>query len=222
MESTEYAPGRRVDLFGEPSDPTVLLWHGMQTDARTAVGPLAGLLARRGLGVVVPDWNSHADDGGRSDLLQSAAFARTQAAGRGLVVVGWSLGGAAAAGLTLDPAQTDVLHTVCLGGAFTAADPIAGRPLDRDVPTHRRGTFLLLHGAADDVVPPSASHAFAAALRTAGWPVEVVELDTDHAAIAGARYDPAGDRYLAAEDPPALAVADDVAGRIASFVGRPA
>lgn len=198
----------------------MLLWHGMQTDARASVGPLAELLARRGLGVVVPDWDSHADDGGRSDLLQSAAFARSQADGRGFVVVGWSLGGAAAAGLTLDPTQTDVLHTVCLGGAFTAPDPISGRPLDRVVPSHHRGAFLLLHGAADDVVAPSASHAFAVVLEQAGCPVEVVELDTDHGAIAGARYDPATDRYLPATDPAALSVAADVAGRIAAVVGR--
>jgi hypothetical protein len=48
----------------------------------------------------------------------------------------------------------------------------------------------------------------------------VVELDTDHGAIAGARYDPAADRYRAAEDPPTLAVASDVADRIAAVVAR--
>ena len=221
MQSTEYAPGRAVDVYGEPTDPIVLLWHGMQTDSRAAVQPLAERLARRGLGVVAPDWNSHADDSGRGDLVQSAAFAREYADGSGLVVVGWSLGGAAAAGLSLDPSQ-HVARTVCLGGAFTAADPISGRALDRDLPAHHGGAFLLLHGAADDVVPPSASHDFAAHLARAGWPVKVVELDTDHGAIAGARYDPAADRYLPAEDSSALAVAEDVAARIASFAAQKA
>ncbi|HKI40512.1 MAG TPA: esterase, partial [Mycobacterium sp.] len=45
METVEYAPGRLVDVFGDPLQPTVLIWHGMQTDARAAVRPLAGLLA---------------------------------------------------------------------------------------------------------------------------------------------------------------------------------
>lgn len=220
METTEYAPGRSVDLYGSASDPTVLLWHGMQTDARASVGPLADLLTHHGLGVVVPDWNSHATDGGRDDLLASAAFARERSAGRPLILVGWSLGAAAAADLTLEAAQHDlaVSHTVCLGGAFTAASPITGRVLDGVPPAHDDGEFLLLHGAGDDVVPAAASHRFAAALARADWPVEVVELDTDHAAIAGARYDPAGDRYLPAEDPHALAVTADVAERIAATV----
>jgi hypothetical protein len=220
VETTEYAPGRSVDVYGASSDPTVLLWHGMQTDARASVGPLAELLTRHGLGVVVPDWDSHASDGGRFDLLASAAFARERSASRDFVLVGWSLGGAAAAGLTFEAARHGmaVAHTVCLGGAFTAASPITGRVQDGDLPTHEGGGFLLLHGTGDDVIPAAVSRAFADVLRKAHWPVEVVELDTDHAAIAGARYDPAGDRYLPAGDPHALAVAADVAARIAGVV----
>lgn len=220
METTEYAPGRFVDLYGAPSDPTVLLWHGMQTDARASVGPLAELLTRHGVTVVVPDWNSHAADGGRNDLLSSVAFARERSGEAALVLVGWSLGGAAAAGLTLDADRHDVTisHTVCLGGAFTAPSTVTGRVLDGDLPAPNGGAFLLLHGSGDDVVPATASHDFAEVLRRAEWAVEVVELDTDHGAIAGARYDPAGDRYLPAEDPQALAVAADVAARIAAVV----
>lgn len=220
METTEYAPGRSADLYGTASDPTTLLWHGMQTDARAAVAPLADLLAAHGVAVVVPDWNSHAADGGRNDLLASAAFARERSVGGAFTLVGWSLGGAAAAGLTLEAARHGmaVSHTVCLGGAFTAADPISGRVLDRDLPAHDDGAFLLLHGSGDDVIPAAASQGFAAVLAEAGWPVEMVELDTDHAAIAGARYDPTGDRYLPAADPKALAVAADVAARIAGVV----
>jgi predicted esterase len=222
METTEYAAGRAVDLFGEPTDPTVLLWHGMQADARTSVRPLAELLRRDGVGVVVPDWNSHADDRGRSDLLGSVAYAQDRAGGGAIVLVGWSLGGAAAAGLTLHATDfgVSITHTVCLGGAFTAPDPISGRPLHKDVPTHRSGAFLLLHGTADDVIPATASHSFAAELAKAQWPVEVVDLDTDHAAIAGARYDPTGDRYLPADDAQALAVTADVAARIAALAQK--
>src|SRR5690348_1803542 len=129
METVEYARGRRVDLFGDPAQPTILLWHGAQTDARAAVRPLAEFLAERGLSVIAPDWNSHADDGGRSDLLRSAHFARGRTAkSEGLTLVGWSLGGLAAAGLTIHASDhgVRVAHTVCLAGAFMVRDPICG------------------------------------------------------------------------------------------------
>lgn len=78
VETVKYAPGRLADVYGGPARPTVLLWHGVQTDARAAVGPLAGLLAARGATVVAPDWKSHAHDGGRGtccDRLPSPANA---------------------------------------------------------------------------------------------------------------------------------------------------
>src|SRR5271165_4092042 len=103
METVEYAAGRLADIFGNPSQQTVLLWHGQQADARSSVRPLAELLAGHGLGVVVPDWNSYADDGGRADLLGSVHFARERLDDPdGLVLVGWSMGGLAAAALTIE------------------------------------------------------------------------------------------------------------------------
>jgi hypothetical protein len=69
---------------------------------------------------------------------------------------------------------------------------------------------------ADDAVPVTASHEFATTLRKAGWHVEVVELDTDHGAIAGATYDSANDRYLPGDDPQTLDTAAEVADRIAT------
>ena len=127
MQTVEYAPGRLADVFGEPSQPTVLLWHGMQSDARSAVRTLAGLVAARGPAVVAPDWDAQADDNGRDDLLRSARFAAQRAGHEALVVVGWSMGGLAAAGLTINASRLDTAlrHTVCLAGAFTATDPIA-------------------------------------------------------------------------------------------------
>ena len=229
MTTTEYAPGRSVDLYGRLDhgpDPTVLLWHGMQTDSRGALAPLATAITGHGLAVAVPDWNSHAPDGGRADLLASVDFARARIGDAGgLVVVGWSMGGVAAAGLTLEAGKlgVPVVHTVCLAGAFAATDPISGRVLTDDLADrpHERGIpFTLLHGTHDDVVRPSASITFADDLERAGWPVEVVELDADHGSIAGARYDPDTDGYAPAEDPPTLAIARDVAGRIAAVVGR--
>jgi dipeptidyl aminopeptidase/acylaminoacyl peptidase len=218
VRTVEYAPGRLADVYGDSARPTVLLWHGMQTDARAAVGPLAGMLAERGAAVVAPDWNSHADDGGRADLLRSLEFTR-DAAGGPLVLVGWSLGGCAAAALTFDAARFDVAlaHTVCLAGAFMAPDPISGRtPTDLLSAGRARSPFTLLHGLADDAVPVTASRAFAADLRQAGWPVELVELAADHGSIAGADYDPVADRYVPATGGPALEVAGEVAARIAA------
>jgi dipeptidyl aminopeptidase/acylaminoacyl peptidase len=221
VQTVEYAPGRSLDLFDDASGPTVLMWHGAQTDGRSAMRPLAELVAGHGLAVVVPDWNSHADDRGRGDLLQSAEFARQHGGSDGLVLVGWSLGGVAAAGLTIHAAQFNipVAHTVCLAGAFMVPDPITAEQLPLWLPA-QRSPFTLLHGAADDVVPVEASRSFAATLNDNEWPVELVELPTDHGAIAGARYDSGRDRYFAAEDPAVLAVAADVARRIANSVER--
>ena len=223
METVEYSPGRLADVFGDPTQPTVLIWHGMQTDARTAVRPLAELVAGHGLAVVVPDWNSQADDRGRDDLLQSVGFARQRVAPTdGFVLAGWSMGGVAAAGLTIHSRRLDIhlRHTICLAGAFMAADPITGREPAIDLASSgERSPFTLLHGTADDVVPISASRDFAAELEQHGWPVEVVELNADHASIAGATYDAVAGRYSAAGDPVTLAVAADVAARIAAVSG---
>ncbi|OBF33619.1 esterase [Mycobacterium sp. ACS1612] len=219
MHTLQYAPGRAVDVIGE-AGAVVLMWHGAQTDARTTMRPLAELVAGHGLTVVVPDWDSHAPDGGRADLVGSLEFVRERADVDRLLLVGWSLGGAAAAGVAINAGQFDVAvaHTVCLAGAFIARSPITGAPLPTQLPNNP-SPFTLLHGAADDVVPVEVSRSFAAKLRDSGWPVEYVELAADHGAIAGATYDRAGDRYLPSDDPAVLAVAADVAGRIASATG---
>lgn len=220
MQTVEYAPGRLADVFGDQGQPTVLLWHGMQTDARAAVRTLAGLVADRGLAVVAPDWNSQADDDGRDDLLRSARFAQQWGLrSEGLVVVGWSMGGLAAAGLAIaaDRLAIRVRHTICLAGAFTATDPIFGNVPARALPDVEPGPpFTLLHGAADDVVPVSASRDFAGELLRYGWQAEFVEIDADHASIACARYDPVAGQYSAADDVETISVATDVVARIAA------
>lgn len=223
METAECAPGRLVDLFGDPTQPTILMWHGMQPDARAVMRPLAERVAGHGLSVVLPDWNSHAEDGGRADLLRAARLARERSEHPdALVLVGWSLGGVAAAGLTVYARRLGIrlAHTVCLAGAFMAPDPISGRELPTGMArSPNPSPFTLLHGLADDVVPVSASREFGSALQRSGWPVEFVELATDHAAIAGASYDSHGGRYRAADDAQTLAVAADVAARIAAVAG---
>jgi dipeptidyl aminopeptidase/acylaminoacyl peptidase len=221
METIEYAPGRLADLYGARGNRTVLLWHGMQTDGRDGVRPLAELVAGHGLSVVAPDWNSHAADGGRTDLLQSAQAAMDRSDGD-IVIVGWSLGGLAAAGLTINTSHSEVrvAHTVCLAGAFTATDPLSGKRLPTELPSGEdRPPFTLLHGVDDDVVPIEISRTFAATLERCGWPVELAELDADHGSIAGAVYDSARDRYRAAEDSETLAIAADIARRIAEASG---
>ena len=175
------------------------------------------------MGVVIPDWNSHAADGGRADLLKSVHVARERVDDPdGLVLAGWSMGGVAAAGLTIQARRLAVgfAHTVCLAGAFMVADPIFGRvPATQLTGDAMPGPFTLLHGLADDVIPVAVSHDFAAALRRNGWPVQVVELSANHGSIAGARYDSAADRYAPADDPETRAVAADVAARIAALTG---
>lgn len=217
MKTVEYSPGRAADVYGEPSQATVLMWHGAQTDSRAAMRPLAERVHGHGMAVVLADWDSHADDGGRADLLASAEFAQKHADGGELVLVGWSMGGLAAAGLTIRAADLGVAvsRAVCLAGAFMVRDPISGAPLPTELPDGDRPPFLLLHGASDDVIPADASREFAETLRRSDWPVAYVELAADHASIAGAAYDRDGDRYFPASDAATLAVADDVAARIA-------
>ncbi|MCV7200146.1 alpha/beta hydrolase family protein [Mycobacterium angelicum] len=222
MQTVEYAPGRRADVLGDPAQLTILLWHGMQSDARAAVGPLAGLLAGHGAAVVAPDWNSHADDGGRADLLRSVEFIRERGGDR-IVLVGWSLGGAAAAALTINAERFEVVvaHTVCLAGAFVARDPIFGGYVAEELSPGRVGSpFTLLHGLADDVVPVTVSRDFAAALQRIQWPVSLVELAADHGTIAGAEYDAAADRYVPGTGKEAQRVAGEVAARIVAVLGR--
>ena len=172
---------------------------------RTLIGPATcESLADHGCGRGRPDWNSYADDGGRADLLHSVRFARERVDDPdGVVLVGWSMGGVAAAGLTIQAQRFGMrfAHTVCLAGAFMVADPISGR-----VPVaqlHGERTTVPVH-AACTAYPIASSRSrwpsdFASALRHNNWPVEVVELPADHGSIAGAAYDAAAGRYSAAE-----------------------
>lgn len=225
METVEYAPGRHLDVHPGSGAGHVLLWHGRQPDMREVVAPLARMVAERGPTVHAVDWNSHADDGGRADVLRSVKFVRESIRSAGddpddLVLVGWSMGGTAAAGLTLHARRLGIrmAHTVCLAGGFPAPDPISGAQLLTDpLPTSPEPTpFTLVHGIGDDVVQVSVSRAFAQRLEQAGWPVEVLEVPTDHGGIAGAETDDSEDGYQVATDPGTLAAAAQVADRIAA------
>ena len=223
MDTEEYAPGRRIDSYGSPSDPSVLLWHGMQADSRSVLRPLAETIARHRVAVAVPDWDSHAADRGRADLLRSIDFVRERCRNpHGLVLVGWSMGGLAAAGMAFHAKSVGMAlsHTVCLAGAFTADDPISGGPLTEDVAAAAVSPFTLLHGLGDDVVPVATSRAFAGILERAGRQVDLVEIDADHGSIAGARHRPEADRYVPAYDTGTLGIVGDVAARIVAVTPR--
>lgn len=182
-ESTEYAAGMSIDNYGAGL-PT-LLWHGQEPNRRRVLAPLAGAIAERGLHVFVPDWRSSRPDGGRADLLGSVRFVQ-EATGAVPLVIGWSLGGTAAASLALNGRRLGLgdVSAVCLAGAFTAPDPLSGRPFaDQRVP-RRAGSIQLVHGRQDNVVDVEDSRVFAERLRAAGWFVDLHELDVDHAGIA--------------------------------------
>jgi len=229
VETLEYAPGRLADLHTGSGASHVLVWHGRGPNERGVLATLAGLVADRGPTVVVPDWSSEADDGGRADLLRSLRFTRETVEAEGgdpdaLVLVGWSLGGTAAAGLTVNARRlgVGVAATVTLAGGFVAPDPISGESLTGSLPTTDNSSpFTLIHGIADDVAPVAMSRAFAQALELAQWPVQLVELPTDHAGIVGTAFDDARVHCLPATDEKTIAVVTEVADRIAAVTASP-
>ncbi|CAK7286121.1 alpha/beta hydrolase [Streptomyces misionensis] len=103
-----YGPGGKLmDVYrptGTPGPaPVVLLWHGRGPDERDVLAPVARAAAELGVLVLVPDWRPDAPDGGRTHLMESAAFVRQRVAGLGgdpgrVVLAGWSRGGKAAVG----------------------------------------------------------------------------------------------------------------------------
>ena len=201
-----YGHGKLLDIYRpERPDgtaaPTLLLWHGVGTDERDVLEPLATAAAAHGVTVVVPDWRSDASDEGRAHLLASLAFTRERAGELGglgddaIVLAGWSRGGRCAAAVAVRP---DVVGdwrpraVVCLASSYTAAAATTGSSPLADLAAGRAAPvpFFLLHGTEDTVVPVSASREWVAALTIAGWPVRLQELPTDHAGVVLTEYDP--------------------------------
>jgi dienelactone hydrolase len=229
VDTLEYAPGRLTDVHAGSGPGHVLMWHGRGPNERGALATLAGLIAERGRTVVVPDWSSKAEDGGRADLLRSLRHTREVIEADGgdpdsLVLVGWSLGGVAAAGLTIHARRLGVAvaRTVCLAGGFVAPDPISGEVLNGHLPTAPEPSpFTLIHGIADDNAAVAMSRAFAQVLELSEWPVELVELPTEHFGIIGTTYDAAHDACVPSTDEKTLAVVAEVADRITASPGTP-
>lgn len=188
-EAIEYAPGRPIDIYGERSANIVLLWHGRGPNERAVLAPLATAVADRGVRVLVPDWDSTSPDGGRADLLRSVKFARQDDVG--LIVVGWSLGGTAAASLAINARKLglDSVPAVCLAGAFRTTDPLSGQPFASFKPSSRTpGSIRLIHGTQDDIAQIEGARGFAEVLRQSGWDSPLIELPTDHAGIVGTEF----------------------------------
>lgn len=226
MITEEHAPGRLADVHGDDGAGVVLLWHGRGADSRTVVADLAGEIAGHGWCVVVPDWDSSAPDGGRSDLLSSLEHARGVATARAidpdrLVVAGWSLGGTAAVGLVMQAPALGirVAATVLLspGDGPRALDPFTGEPLPAPFPAApHAGPVHVVSATRDDIATPDLVRGLEARLRAAGWPTTWTEVEADHGSIAMTRYDVDLDRFVPADDEATLAAGRRVAEIVAT------
>ena len=226
MDTREYAPGRRLDVHGDGAAGVVLMWHGRGADSRAVIADLADEITGHGLRVVVPDWDSAAPDGGRSDLLASLEHARGVARDAGLdpdrlVVAGWSLGGTAAVGLVMQAPVLGVgiAATVLLspGDGPRALDPFTGAPLPDPIPAApHAGPVHVVSATHDDIATPELVRGLEARLRAAGWPTTWTEVDADHGSIAMTRHDAELDRFVPADDDATVAAGRRVAEIVAS------
>ncbi|MFC5664176.1 dienelactone hydrolase family protein [Kitasatospora misakiensis] len=233
-ETVEYALGRLMDVHRPPAGlagpwPVVLLWHGKAPDTRFEVTPLAQEAAGHGLLVLAPDWRSDAPDSGRADLLTSLDHARRHAADHGgdpalgFVLAGWSMSGREAIAVaTGRDIPEDRRPTAAVGIASNYARPAVTTgeaPLttlaDRPSPV----PLFLVHGTGDDLVPADATRALDTALLTPS--AEFLQLDTDHAGVILAEYDPALDHCVAARTPRAVAAGRATAALLARAAGLP-
>ncbi|MFH9423725.1 alpha/beta hydrolase [Streptomyces sp. NPDC017529] len=228
-ETRAYGPsGEQLDDYRPGGAPvgTVLLWHGIGPDERDILEPLAHAMTDHGLRVLVPDWRSDAEDGGRAQLLESLAYARARArsAGGSLVLVGWSAGAGAAVGVALHPELFDGWAPTAVfgvGGRYslpartTGTAPLADLAAGR-VPT---APVHLLHGTYDSVVPAEHSRVLAEAVRAVGHAVHLEEPATDHAGVIMTEYDVAAGRCRATRDEAALRAGFALARGVALVCG---
>ncbi|MFI9101840.1 alpha/beta hydrolase [Streptomyces fildesensis] len=227
--------GRHMDVHrpapSSSASPVVLLWHGRGAEERDVLAPLARSAARLGVVAFVPDWRPDAPDGGRTQLAESVAFVRENAARFGgdaerMVLAGWSLGANAVLGVALDPAALGGWRpraVVGIAGGYRSAAPTTGTvPIDDasragddqvpPIPVH------LVHGTADPIVDIEQSRELRDALEERGWPAPLEELATDHAGIVMTEYSVEHQRCL----PSTAAHAVDAGTRTAHLLARAA
>ncbi|MFG2654892.1 alpha/beta hydrolase [Streptomyces sp. NPDC048425] len=193
-----------LDIHNSPraDGPCVLMWHGIGTDERDVMVPLAQDIAELGLTVLVPDWRSDTPDEGRAHLTDSLRFARDFAGdSRPLVVAGWSAGAGAALGVALDPEPLDGRPPAAVvgiaGGYRRPARTTGAVPLQALGHATTRVPVRLVHGTEDASVPVESSRELHEALCAQGWDSALSEQATDHAGVLGSVYDPAVGRCVA-------------------------
>jgi pimeloyl-ACP methyl ester carboxylesterase len=228
MITSEYAPGRRALVHGEPDRGIALLWHGRGVDSADWMLPLTERVASGGVLAVAADWSSETADGGRSDLLSSLRFTRQLAEQRDLdpdavVVAGWSLGGTAAASLAVHAKRLGVdlggVVLIAPGDGPRAVDGITGAPLPATMPPGEgRCRIDVLYGDRDTSATPDLVSGLELRLRSAGWSTTLQTVDADHGEIVGCRYDARREAYRRSTQPRALAAAELVAGVIVRAV----
>ncbi|MGW6398028.1 alpha/beta hydrolase [Streptomyces sp. NPDC055134] len=207
IRTVTYPTGREqkpLDIHNSPQAdaPCVLLWHGLGTDERDVMIPLAQGMAERGLTVLVPDWRSDTPDEGRAHLTDSLRFAHDFAgASRQLVVAGWSAGAGAALGVALDPelfSDRPPAAVVGIAGRYGRPARTTGAvPLQALGRATARVPVRLVHGTEDASVPVDSSRELHEALRAHGWDCALSEQATDHAGVLGCVYNPVAGRCVA-------------------------
>ncbi|AXT86477.1 hypothetical protein C6I20_15715 [Aeromicrobium sp. A1-2] len=202
----DYAPGRLLDIRGDPDGPIVLLWHGRGVDHRSSMHPLADQVAAAGLLALSVDWSSEATDRGRSDLLASLRFARNLAERHGrdpgsVVIGGWSLGGTAAVGVAANAGRSEIavggVVLIAPGDGPRVIEPISGSALPVAFPPGAGRCHIdLAYGEHDPGATPDLVTGLELRLRHAGWSTALHAIDADHSSIIGTRYVERTERYL--------------------------
>lgn len=163
-----------IEVAPRDGKPTLLMFHGNGSAASRSIEWLSPLIAQ-GYGVVAAEYREYSGNPGRAsekglaaDADAFYARARTVAGGGKLIVVGHSLGGGVALGLSRR--QTlDALVTVCTFSSLTDMVPTFARPLVTDRYDNKSAVavldepYYLVHGDADDVVPFAQGKALGAA-----------------------------------------------------------
>ncbi len=204
-----------VEVTGKADKPVLLVFHGNAGAADGTVAWLSPLVAQ-GYGVVAAEYRGYSTNPGRPDAKGLAAdadafYARAKelAGTRRVIVVGHSLGGGVAFGLAMRQ-RLDALVTV---GTFTRLRDMAPKIARAFVPNDYDNLaavprldepYFLVHGTADDTVPPALGDALrvaAAKARKAGASF----------VVAGAGHRPDGAAMAAVIDVVAARVAGTAA-----------
>jgi len=153
-----------IEVPPRDGKPTFLMFHGNGSAASRSIDWLAPLIAE-GYGVVAAEYREYSGNPGRANETGLAADAdafyaraRTVAGGGKLIVVGHSLGGGVALGLSRR--QTlDALVTIGTFSSLSDMAPAFVRPLltdrydNKDAVAMLDEPYYLVHGDADEVVP---------------------------------------------------------------------